>query len=374
VPRAADATAEARQRKLTAILFTDIKDFTLRMNQSEALGLRLVAEHNRIMDAAVLRHGGTVVKSIGDAYLVTFESAVTATECALEALVEFAKYNSNAAKLERLDVRLSIHSGDVIFENGDVIGDAVNLASRLQGVTEPGSICVSREVAAMLRGKLSCEIFPLGMRSLKGISEPQAVFRVAAKGTRLTPVATASPDARPSLPASAAKGKPLLLTIATSRTWLATTIALFFAFLALGQSLLPFFWPLEIVNYLIHTSGQLFAGLGGNESTAAMGGLLAQAVFPLVLAVHFFRNDLMVSSMASTAWLGESLLGLGVRMRAPVYDGSNLAMCQTEDFSHVLASWTPGAKAALATLTFDSGCALLALGVIGAFLAFRKRT
>jgi adenylate cyclase len=104
-------------RKLAAIMFTDIKDFTKRMNASESLGLRLMQTHNEVMDGAIQRHQGVLVKNIGDAYLVDFGSAVNAVEAAVDAQGLFAGINKDAGVDEEILVRISIHLGDVVVRD-----------------------------------------------------------------------------------------------------------------------------------------------------------------------------------------------------------------------------------------------------------------
>src|SRR3972149_6730055 len=128
------------QRKLTAIMFTDIQDFTKRMSAEEQVGMELLRQHNEIMDEAIRRHQGTLVKNIGDAYLVDFGSDVNAVEAAVEAQNKFSECNRSKTKLEQILVRISIHLGDVVIQGNDMFGDGVNIASRLQSITHPGGI------------------------------------------------------------------------------------------------------------------------------------------------------------------------------------------------------------------------------------------
>src|SRR5208282_920093 len=143
------------RRMLAAIMFTDIEGFTQRMNLRESMGFKLLKKHNEIMDAAVKKHGGRVVKSMGDSYMVSFESVVNAVQCALDAQEQFSRVNREGGLSEPLLVRMSIHLGDVVIRGDDVFGDTVNLASHLQQLTPGGAICVSQEVYVEVRGKIS---------------------------------------------------------------------------------------------------------------------------------------------------------------------------------------------------------------------------
>lgn len=168
----------SEQRKLAAIMFTDIQDFTRRMSEREALGLTLLRKHNEIMDSVVTKHGGTVVKNIGDAYLVDFGSAVNAVQAAIEAQNSFAQFNEEKIDDEKILVRICIHLGDVVVEGNDMFGDGVNVASRLQTLTPPGAICISRDVYHQVKSKLTFRSASLGLQELKGIPEPIEVFQI----------------------------------------------------------------------------------------------------------------------------------------------------------------------------------------------------
>jgi adenylate cyclase len=165
-------------RKLAAIMFTDIKDFTKRMNASESLGMRLMQKHNEIMDGAIQRHQGVLVKNIGDAYLVDFSSAVNAVEAAVDAQRLFAGINKDAGADEEILVRISIHLGDVVVQGSDVFGDGVNVASRLQSITPPGGICISRDVYTHVKSRMEAECVSIGSYALKGVAEPVDVYQV----------------------------------------------------------------------------------------------------------------------------------------------------------------------------------------------------
>ncbi|MGA2641084.1 MAG: adenylate/guanylate cyclase domain-containing protein [Spirochaetia bacterium] len=165
-------------RKLAAIMFTDIKDFTKRMNASESLGMRLMQKHNEIMDGAIQRHQGVLVKNIGDAYLVDFGSAVNAVEAAVDAQGLFAEINKDASADEEILVRISIHLGDVVVQGSDVFGDGVNVASRLQSITPAGGICISRDVYTHVKSRMEAACVSIGSFALKGVTEPVDVYQV----------------------------------------------------------------------------------------------------------------------------------------------------------------------------------------------------
>jgi adenylate cyclase len=186
-------------------MFTDIKDFTKRMNASESLGMRLIQKHNEIMDGAIQRHQGVLVKNIGDAYLVDFGSAVNAVEAAVDAQGMFAGINRGAGPDEEILVRISIHLGDVVVQGTDVFGDGVNVASRLQSITPPGGICISRDVYTHVKTKMNAECVSIGSHALKGVTEPVDVYQVL---TALVPrPISAAPPVPTLMPASGASSE-----------------------------------------------------------------------------------------------------------------------------------------------------------------------
>ena len=142
MPEDSAGTRLAETRKLAAIMFTDIVGFSRQMGADEARMLRLLDAHNRIIRPAVADHRGTVIKTIGDAFLVDFPSVVHAVQCAQAIQAQLRAYNAAKDKEEQIHVRIGIHSGDIVQRDGDVFGDGVNIASRLQQMADPDSICL----------------------------------------------------------------------------------------------------------------------------------------------------------------------------------------------------------------------------------------
>jgi class 3 adenylate cyclase len=159
-------------------MFTDMKDFSRKMNMDEQLALSLLKKQNAIITRAVRRYSGRVIEIIGDAFLVVFESAVNAVMCGLTIQRDLQKHNRTKRTWERLDVRMGIHLGDVIEENGKLRGDAINIAARLQQIAAPGHISISGSVVAALQGKMRVRITKQGNRRVKNIRQPIAVYRV----------------------------------------------------------------------------------------------------------------------------------------------------------------------------------------------------
>ncbi len=164
-------------RRLAAIMFTDIVGFSRQMGADESRTLRLLALHNQIIRQAVAAYNGTVIKIMGDAFLVDFPSVVNAVQCAQQIQAQFRAHNAEHEPAEQIHVRIGIHLGDIVQQEGDVFGDGVNVASRLQGLAEPDTICISHIVYTEIEKKLPLgAVVPLGQPKLKNIVQRQAVY------------------------------------------------------------------------------------------------------------------------------------------------------------------------------------------------------
>jgi adenylate cyclase len=165
------SVVHAENRRLAAIMFTDIVGFSRRMGSNEARMLRLLETHNRIIQQAVAEHHGTVIKTVGDAFLVDFPSVVNAVQCAQQIQSQLRPHNAEKDKTEQIHVRIGIHLGDVVQRDGDVFGDGVNIASRLQTFTAPDTICISDVVYRDVAKKLDLgTVVSLGRPKLKNIT------------------------------------------------------------------------------------------------------------------------------------------------------------------------------------------------------------
>lgn len=167
--------------KLSAIMFTDIKGFSRRMGESEQLTLKLLRDHNRIIRFWVRKHHGKIIKSTGDGFLIDFDSAVVALQCAVETQQRFLRYNKDKAESDRILVRMSVSLGEVMIVDGDLFGDEVNISARIQPLADPGGICITREVYERVKSKLSLLTVNLGPQHLKNIRQPIEVYKVLIK-------------------------------------------------------------------------------------------------------------------------------------------------------------------------------------------------
>jgi len=163
---------QAETRKLAAIMFTDIVGFSRQMGSNEARTLRLLEIHNQIIQQAVADHHGAVIKTVGDAFLVDFPSVVNAVQCAQTIQAQLRVQNADKESAEQIHVRIGIHLGDIVQKDGDVFGDGVNIASRLQGLAEPDSICISDVVYRDVAKKVDLgAVASLGRTKLKNMAE-----------------------------------------------------------------------------------------------------------------------------------------------------------------------------------------------------------
>jgi adenylate cyclase len=133
--------------------------------------------HRQVLRPIFAKHGGREVKTIGDAFLVEFGSALEAALCAVE--VQRGIQRLNLKRGGNLRVRIGIHVGDVVHQGDDVLGDAVNVASRIERLAEPGGVCISEPVYVQIRNKLELPIVPLGAQKLKNLNVPMEVFRLS---------------------------------------------------------------------------------------------------------------------------------------------------------------------------------------------------
>ena len=181
---------QAETRKLAAIMFTDIVGFSRQMGTDETRTMRLLALHNQVLQHAVTTHKGTVIKTVGDAFLVDFPSVVNAVQCAQQVQAHFRTHNAEKESAEQIHVRIGIHLGDIIQQDGDVFGDGVNIAARLQTLAEPDTICISQVVYREVEKKLPLgTVVSLGKPKLKNIVERFAVYALLQqppKGLRQT--------------------------------------------------------------------------------------------------------------------------------------------------------------------------------------------
>ncbi len=167
------------ERKLAAIMFTDMVGFTALGQQNETLSLALVSEQRKLLRPIFKRHNGREIKTIGDGFLVEFPSALEATRCAYDIQRATREFNISLSEDQRIQLRVGVHVGDVVeSEDGDISGDAVNVASRIESLAEHGGVCLTRQVYDHLQNKFDLPLQSLGLKSLRNVSTEVEVFKM----------------------------------------------------------------------------------------------------------------------------------------------------------------------------------------------------
>lgn len=181
-------------RKLTTILCADVEGYSRLMGEDEAATLDLLKAHRAAMTGLIERHRGRVVNTWGDGLIADFQSVVEAVQCAVETQQELRARNQPLPLERRLEFRIGINLGDVMQDGGDLYGEGVNVAARLQAVAPPGGIVVSGAVHDQVRGKLAIGWQPVGPQQVKNIALPIPAYRIALDGEP-------APDSPPPPPA-----------------------------------------------------------------------------------------------------------------------------------------------------------------------------
>ena len=171
------------ERRLAAILAADVVGYSRLMEADEAGTLAVLKAHRaELIDPKIAAHKGRVVKLMGDGALVEFASVVDAVECAVAILQGMAGRNQDIPTDRRIDFRIGINLGDVIVEGDDIYGDGVNVAARLEGLAEPGGLCLSGTAYETVRGKLDLQVEDMGEQRVKNIARPVRVYRAQPAG------------------------------------------------------------------------------------------------------------------------------------------------------------------------------------------------
>jgi adenylate cyclase len=167
------------QRRLAAVLAADVAGYTRLMEANEDATLSAWwAARKEVIDPTVAKHRGRIVKHTGDGFLAEFPTATEAVQCAISMQTDLVAIHSGTPKDRRFAFRMGINLGEIVADKDDIYGEGVNLAARLEGLAEPGGICISEDVYRQVRHKLSINFEYLGERSLKNIAEVEPVYHV----------------------------------------------------------------------------------------------------------------------------------------------------------------------------------------------------
>jgi adenylate cyclase len=167
------------ERKLIAILAADVEGYSRLMHADEEATLAILTSHRSIVDDLIGAHRGHISGTAGDSVLAEFASVTDAFRCAVAIQQSLARANQALPKERRMHLRIGLNVGDVMVKDGDIFGDGVNIAARLETLAEPGGICVTRGVRDHLRDRVDNAFEDLGEHSVKNIARPIRVFRVA---------------------------------------------------------------------------------------------------------------------------------------------------------------------------------------------------
>jgi len=172
-------------------MFTDMVGYSALAQADEGTALSVLERHNRILRPVFAKFRGREVKTVGDAFLIEFESALDAAQCAIEIQRVLHDYNASSAESWKIRVRIGIHVGDVVESDGDVLGDAVNIASRIEPLADPEGICLTQQVYDQVQNKIPTPVLRLPPTELKNIHAPVTVYKV------VQPWAIRPPEAHP---------------------------------------------------------------------------------------------------------------------------------------------------------------------------------
>ena len=171
------------ERRLAAVLAADVAGYSRLMGRDEERTLaQLKTFRKTLVDPRIATHRGRIVKTTGDGMLVEFASAVDAARCAMEIQREMAEQNADVSPELRIEFRIGIHVGDIIIDDNDIFGDGVNIAARLEGIAEPGGVCISDDAYRQIRGKIDIAFEDIGEQTLKNIAEPMRAWHIRLAG------------------------------------------------------------------------------------------------------------------------------------------------------------------------------------------------
>jgi class 3 adenylate cyclase len=173
-----DGSDRDPKRQNTAIMFTDMVGFSKQMGSNEAAMLKKLQVHNEIMRGQIVRNRGTVIKTIGDAFMVRFRSAESAVQCALDCQKAIGEYNKTKTPEDQFHIRIGCHMGEVIHTTNDVFGDGVNIAARIEPKADTDGICVSEVIYNAAKNKVPAHFSSIGRQPMKNIATPPELFKV----------------------------------------------------------------------------------------------------------------------------------------------------------------------------------------------------
>src|SRR5437762_2839939 len=177
-----ESAASPIERRLATILMADVAGYSRMMGENEERTVQTLRGHREVFDGLLKAHRGRVFNTAGDSVLAEFPSAVEAVRCATEIQTALRTRNEHMPESERMWFRIGINLGDVIVQGGDLLGDGVNVAARIQSIAEPGGVCISGSVYDQIQNKLTLQIKQLGEKTFKNIAQPVRTFSISDEG------------------------------------------------------------------------------------------------------------------------------------------------------------------------------------------------
>lgn len=194
---------EKVERRLAAILAADVAGYSRLMSHDEVETLRTLTGHREVMDRLIAEHGGRIANTAGDSVLAEFPSAVEAVQCAIAIQEALTQATQEMPMGQRLQFRIGVHVGDVMVQGGDLLGDGVNIAARLEGLADPGGICISDAVYGYVRKAVRVGFTDLGTQKIKNIEEPIRAYALKVTSPATDGVAERKPLSLPDRPSIA---------------------------------------------------------------------------------------------------------------------------------------------------------------------------
>ena len=185
-------------RRLSGIMFTDIVGYSAVMGKNESAAMKLLEEHKNISTPIIEKYNGKILKPQGDGYMIDFSSVVDAVRCAIDMQKEFSNHNRNKIKDEKIRLRIGIHMGDLIIKDNDIFGHDVNVASRIEKLSDPGGICISQTVYDQIKNKVEIDTLELGETELKNIEDKVNIYKVLLEAQEKTDATDTNQDSKKS--------------------------------------------------------------------------------------------------------------------------------------------------------------------------------
>ena len=286
-------------RKIAAILVSDVVGYSRLAGADEDRTLaRLRGLRSDLIDPAIAAHRGRIVKRTGDGSVIEFRSVVDAVRCALEVQHAMVERNAGVAPDKRIEFRIGIHLGDVVEEaDGDLMGDGVNIAARLEGIANPGAICLSEDAYRQVSGRLDMAVADLGLTQLKNIERPIRVYSLqVGVPAQVKPPAEAKPSEKP--PGSRSRSLMVRGRI------LGAAAAALVLILAVGAW---HFWPRHPAPRLVGRASLAvlpFANIAGDEATGRLADGLTEDI---ITDLSRYREMDIIAHNSTEAYKGKAV-------------------------------------------------------------------